>query len=74
MDAFGLLDSSFCFRPLLHSHIAQLASGGNGNPSPAPCRGGGALRAGVCNRVVMSGEGPTAVTLKKVPCPLTGNM
>lgn len=46
-------------------------AGGNGNPAPAPCR---AVQGGDCNRKVLDYQGPTAIVMKKVPCPVEGNI
>lgn len=41
----------------------------------APCRGaGGTLDAGECNLKVLNYQGPTAVSVKKVPCPVEGQI
>lgn len=42
---------------------------------PAPCRGAdGVQQAGECNRKVLEYQGPTAISVKKVPCPVEGQM
>lgn len=48
--------------------------GGNGNPSPAPCRNGQAQGPGLCNQRVVNYNGPSRVNVKKVPCPVVGDI
>jgi len=43
--------------------------GGHGNPSPAPC-----VSMGNCLRTVVNYEGPSGIVMKKVPCPVEGNI
>eukprot|EP01124_Arcella_intermedia_P000380 TRINITY_DN10193_c0_g1_i1.p1 TRINITY_DN10193_c0_g1~~TRINITY_DN10193_c0_g1_i1.p1 ORF type:complete len:604 (+),score=87.91 TRINITY_DN10193_c0_g1_i1:24-1835(+) len=53
----------------------NLGNGAGRGGVTAPCRGSdGALQPGECNLKVMTYQGPTAISVKKVPCPIEGQI
>lgn len=53
----------------------NLGNGEGYQGARAPCRGGNGIQdAGECNLKVLNYQGPTAVSIKKIPCPTTGDM